>query len=52
MIANDDKTVVWQLEASIATYLSGYYNLDGQVYSADKNERWRSNTRSGSKVPQ
>lgn len=50
-IDNNDKNIVWDLQAGSFGYLSGDFNLDNQVNNADKNDIWIINSGFSSQIP-
>jgi carboxypeptidase T len=51
-IAQDDKDVLWDLQAGTTGYKAPDLNLDGQVNNLDKDSYWVPNLGGGSSVPQ
>lgn len=43
LINDNDKNLIWQIQAGLGSYLSGDFNLDGQVDNRDKNDLLNSN---------
>lgn len=51
-IADDDKTIIWKLQAGDEGYKQGDFDLNKQVANPDKNQIWKPNLNSNTQVPE
>jgi len=52
LIDDDDKTLVWEIQAGEEGYKEGDFNMNQQVANPDKDDIWKPNLNSGSQVPE